>query len=262
MNFIYEYSGLISIGIAIFLAIFLYKKIRVISYGYYFKTTIIAFWNLLKEIMNFRNKIGFKQTLINFYNDLPEIDKVPFYKNVGILYFGCLTISLFNYLASNSSFNFIDFFIVDPVENLFVVVFFICAALFFKMLGLHKKDGFINTTLSNMNNKTSQKIKQNKSAPSPKRKVVQKSQPIEQTQVKIEPKLKEEKQLNPKTYTDSTERKACYNCSFWTGQRNFHGAAGNFIKYLNEEAKCSPNGGRPNVNMSPRATCNKFIKLG
>ena len=80
MNFIYEYSGLISIGIAIFLAIFLYKKIRVISYGYYFKTTIVTFWNLLKETMNFRNKIGFKQTLINFYNDLLKLIKYPFIK--------------------------------------------------------------------------------------------------------------------------------------------------------------------------------------
>ena len=81
MNFVNEYGGLISIAIAIFLAIFLYKKIRVIPYGYYLKTIITAFWNsLTKFISNFRNKIGFKQTLVNFYNDLPEINKSHFTK--------------------------------------------------------------------------------------------------------------------------------------------------------------------------------------
>ncbi len=62
--------------------------------------------------------------------------------------------------------------------------------------------------------------------------------------------------------TDSSERKYCFACALWTGQRSFKGAAGNFIDYLDAPAKCSPNGGRPNTNMSPRATCNSFTKLG
>lgn len=260
MNFVNEYGGLISIAIAIFLAIFLYKKIRVIPYGYYLKTIITAFWNLLKEILNFRNKIGFKQTLVNFYNDLPEINKSPFYKNITILYFGCLTISLLDYLTSKSVFEFIDFFIIDPIENLMVVVFFIGVALLFRMLGLHKKDGFINSALANMNNQSSQKIKRNKIVYRKKSNVIKREQPIEQPQVNVEPEQKQEQPKNPKTVTDSAERKACFNCTFWTGERNFRGA--NHITYLDEEAKCSPKGGRPHANMPPRGTCNKFLKLG
>ena len=62
--------------------------------------------------------------------------------------------------------------------------------------------------------------------------------------------------------TDSTQRSCCYNCAYWTGQRSFKGAAGNFIEYEDEMAPCSPNGGRPNANISPRATCSSFTKLG
>ena len=62
--------------------------------------------------------------------------------------------------------------------------------------------------------------------------------------------------------TDSTQRRCCYNCAFWMGQRSFKGAAGNFIEYNDTPAKCAPNGGMPNANMSPRATCGKFSRLG
>ena len=62
--------------------------------------------------------------------------------------------------------------------------------------------------------------------------------------------------------TDSTQRKYCYNCAFWTGQRSFKDVTGNLIEYNDTPAKCAPNGGMPNANMSPRATCAKFSKLG
>jgi len=51
---------------------------------------------------------------------------------------------------------------------------------------------------------------------------------------------------------DSTSRKMCAICSFWTGNRAFKSAAGNFFEYEDASAKCSPNGGRPNTMMSPR----------
>ena len=37
-------------------------------------------------------------------------------------------------------------------------------------------------------------------------------------------------------------------------------AAGNFIEYADSKAACMPNGGRPNIEMLPLATCNKFSK--
>ena len=80
----------------------------------------------------------------------------------------------------------------------------------------------------------------------------------QQTSNLTRPKRPENKNFK----TDSSQRKYCFACALWTGQRSFKGAAGNFIEYLDTPAKCSPNGGRPNTNMSPRATCNSFSKLG
>lgn len=62
----------------------------------------------------------------------------------------------------------------------------------------------------------------------------------------------------PKRKKDSTTRNACYNCRYWTGNRELLGAAGNFIEYEDVDAKCAPGGGRQHVKMSPRATCNSF----
>ena len=263
MNLLSEYGSLINFAIAIFLAIFLYKKIRAIHYAYYIKTTTVSAWNFLRASLNFRDRIGYKQILRNLYEDLPDIDRGVFFKNIAYFYLGCLVISLIDLLRLGYEFDSVDFFISDPLDYLLGITLLIAGALFFKMLGLHKKDGFINTAVGNLNNQVSKKNTARKTtsfrtksdAPKP-------SQPAKKTQAEKvpvpEPQIPRELDMR----TDSTERKACYNCAFWTGQRSFKGAAGNFIEYLNEEAKCAPNGGRPNTNMSPRATCNKFVKLG
>lgn len=263
MNFLSEYGSLINFVIAIFLAFFLYRKIKAIHYAYYIKTTIISLWNLLRASLNFRNRIGYKQILLNLYEDLPDIDKTEFFKTTAFFYLGCLVISLIDLLRLGYDFNFVDFFISDPLDYLLGITLLIGAALFFKMLGLHKKDGFINTAVGNLNNQVSKNNKARRTtsyrtkndAPKPR-------QPAKKTQAEKAPTP--ERQMPPKLdmRTDSTARKTCYNCAFWTGQRSFKGAAGNFIEYLNEDAKCSPNGGRPNAKMSPKGTCNKFVKLG
>lgn len=64
----------------------------------------------------------------------------------------------------------------------------------------------------------------------------------------------------PKMKRDSTARNCCYNCQYWTGNRQLLSAAGNFIEYEDVSAKCAPGGGRQNANMNPRATCNKFSR--
>jgi len=64
----------------------------------------------------------------------------------------------------------------------------------------------------------------------------------------------------PRTTKDSTARSACYNCRYWTGNRQLLSAAGNFIEYEDASAKCAPGGGRQHTKVSPRATCNSFEK--
>ena len=256
------YGDLISILLAIGLAVFFYKKVAAIHYVYYIKATLFAAWNLLKGIVKTRDSAGLKNILLAFVNDLPHVDKIQFIKNIAYLYIGCLSISLISFANSNYDFDFVFTFITDPLENLMVVVFFAAVGLFLKMLGIHKKDGFINTALATMNNQVSKNSGRNSSSSVRRKKPVKPNitQPKPQPRAEVSPKQPEPSE--PDMRTDSTQRKTCYNCVYWTGQRSFHGAAGNFIKYLNEEANCAPNGGRPNVKMSPRATCNKFVKLG
>lgn len=64
----------------------------------------------------------------------------------------------------------------------------------------------------------------------------------------------------PKRKKDSTSRPACYNCRYWTGNRQLLSAAGKFIEYEDVDAKCAPGGGRQHTKVSPRATCNSFEK--
>ena len=263
MNFLSEYGSLINFAIAIFLAIFLYKKIKAIHYAYYIKTTIVAVWNLLRTSLNFRNRIGYKQVMLNLYDDLPGIDKVVFFKNIVYFYLGCLAISLLDLLRLGYKFDFVDFFISDPIEYLLGITLLIAAALFFKMLGLHKKDGFINTAVGNMNNQVAKKNTARKTtsfrtksdAPKP-------SQPTKKTQAEKAPVPEQQIPQKLDMRTDSAERKTCYNCVYWTGQRSFKAGYRSHIEYLNEEARCAPNGPRLGAKMSPRATCNGFVKLG
>lgn len=262
MNFLSEYGGLISILLAIALAVFFYKKVAAIHYVYYIKATLFAVWNLLRGVLKARDTAGLKNALLAFVNDLPYVDKIQLLKNIAYLYLGCLSISLISFANSTYDFDFVFTFITDPLENLLVVVFFAAAVLFLKMLGLHKKDGFINTALATMNNQVSQNSSRNSGAKVRRKKIVKPNLTQPPPQPKVEVTQKQPQPTEPDMREDSTQRKACYNCAYWTGQRSFRGAAGNFIKYLNEEANCAPNGGRPNVKMSPRATCNKFVKLG
>ena len=156
MNFLSEYGGLISILLAIALAVLFYKKVAAIHYVYYIKANLFAVWNLLKGILKARDSAGLKNALLAFVNDLPYVDKIQLLKNIAYLYLGCLSISLVSFANSKYDFNFVFTFITDPLENLMVVVFFVAAGLFLKMLGLHKKDGFINTVLDTMNNQVLQ----------------------------------------------------------------------------------------------------------
>ena len=66
--------------------------------------------------------------------------------------------------------------------------------------------------------------------------------------------------MQPNMKQESTARAICANCAFWTGQASLKSAAGNFIEYADSKAACMPNGGRPNIEMLPLATCNKFSK--
>jgi hypothetical protein len=262
MNFLSEYGDLISILLAIVLAVFFYKKVAAIHYVYYSKETLFAIWNLVKGIVKTRDSASLKNALVAFVNDLPYVDKSSLVKNIAYLYAGCLSISLISFANSKYDFDLVFTFITDPLENLMVVVFFAAAGLFLKMLGLHKKDGFINTAIATMNNQVSQNSGRNSSARVRRKKTVKPNLTQPQPQPKADVIPGQTKPSEPDMREDSTQRKACYNCVYWSGQRSFRGAAGNFIKYLNEEANCAPNGGRPNVKMSPRATCNKFVKLG
>ena len=73
-------------------------------------------------------------------------------------------------------------------------------------------------------------------------------------------KIKEETIMKPNMKQESTARAICANCAFWTGQASLKSAAGNFIEYVDSKGACMPNGGRPNIEMLPLATCNKFSK--
>jgi hypothetical protein len=83
-----------------------------------------------------------------------------------------------------------------------------------------------------------------------------------ETTVPAQSKAKETvvKKSGPKTKKESTARPACYNCRYWTGNRQLLSAAGNFIEYEDVDAKCAPGGGRQHTKVSPRATCNSFEK--
>lgn len=80
------------------------------------------------------------------------------------------------------------------------------------------------------------------------------------TENRIETKTPKREAQGPKMKRDSTARNCCYNCQYWTGNRQLLSAAGNFIEYEDVSAKCAPGGGRQNANMNPRATCNKFSR--
>ena len=209
--------------------------------------------------------------MLNLYDDLPGIDKVVFFKNIVYFYLGCLAISLLDLLRLGYKFDFVDFFISDPIEYLLGITLLIAAALFFKMLGLHKKDGFINTAVGTMNNQvakkntarktTSFRTKSDAPKPSqPTKKTQAEKAPVPEQQIPQKPEQQIPQKLDMRT--DSAERKTCYNCVYWTGQRSFKAGYRSHIEYLNEEARCAPNGPRLGAKMSPRATCNGFVKLG
>ena len=73
MNFLSEYGDLISILLAIVLAVFFYKKVAAIHYVYYSKETLFAIWNLVKGIVKTRDIASLKNALEAFVNDLPYV---------------------------------------------------------------------------------------------------------------------------------------------------------------------------------------------
>ena len=67
------------------------------------------------------------------------------------------------------------------------VVFFVAAGLFLKMLGLHKKDGFINTVLDTKNNQVLQNSGHNSGTKVRRKKIVKPNltQPPPQPKVEV-----------------------------------------------------------------------------
>ena len=101
-----------------------------------------------------------------------------------------------------------------------------------------------------------------KSASKPLFKKKSKSEPlsaqIEGNNIKQESKAKTTPNQNTvKKKKDSTKRSHCYNCRYWTGNRQLLGG-GNFIEYEDIASKCAPGGGRQHVKVEPRATCRSF----
>ena len=153
----------------------------------------------------------------------------------------------------------------------FVVVrFFISAGIFSSMVkGFKRGQNLANYQIGGdfLNNESRNRIKKPLFAGAPpppentkplfKRKEKNKSDTVKDENISQE----EQPMTNssPKKITDSTKRKACYNCRYWTGNRQPKGAAGEFIEYENISAQCAPGGGRQHTKVDPKATCNSFL---
>ncbi len=267
MSFFQDYSAFINILLAIALSIFLFKKLKSIAYINFTREIIMATANLLREGLKIRNRISNKEKFKNFYHDLPSLNIKVFGINFLILYSGCCTISLADILAGKSKFNFKEFFIDDPVTYIFLFFFLIVFYFFLKFLidianSVKSSRGQGEGFFDRLNTKVNSNLKVGKE-PSSYRTPKKEASTIDNSSSYSEPKqekVKEETIMQPKMKEDSTKRPVCANCVFWSGQVSLRSAAGNFIVYADTKAACMPNGGQPNIEKLPLATCNKFTK--
>ena len=262
-----DYSAFINIFLAIALAIFLFKKLKSIAYINFTREIIIATANLLREGLKIKNRISNKEKFKNFYYDLPSLDIKVFGINFLVLYTGCCTISLVDILAGKSKFNFKEFFIDDPINYIFLFFFLIVFYFFLKFLidianSVKSSRGQGEGFFDRLNTKVNSNLKVGK-APSSYRTPKKEASTIDNSPSYSEPKqekVKEETIMQPKMRDLDTKRQVCANCVFWSGQVSPLSAAATIIQYEDSEAACMPNGGQPNIKMSPLQTCNKFTK--
>jgi len=153
----------------------------------------------------------------------------------------------------------------------FVVVrFFISAGIFSSMVkGFKKGQDLANYQIGGdfLNSETRNRTKKplfGGAAPPPEntKPLFKRKEKVKSETVKDEDSSQKEQPMtnsSPKKITDSTKRKNCYNCRYWTGSRQLKGAAGQFIEYENIPAKCAPGGGRQHTKVDPKARCNSFL---
>lgn len=257
MVFLNEYGGFINFGILIGLAVFLFNKMKSIDYSYFITTFLKALWGLVLEIIRLKNRISHRDKLKNFFFSLPEIDKVPFARNILIFYVGCLVLGTLEIIRFKHKFNLIDFFIGRPSSYFFGTIALIAFYFIMKLVVIpilrksnakfkadyDRKWGGGNSRGTGFSPKSSI-FSTKKREPS----VVTESvtQPVREKPVKQEANINK----GPDMRNESTERKWCAMCSFWTGAREFIDAGRKTFKYEEGSAKCS--GARRGVNMNAR----------
>ena len=257
MVFLNEYGGFISFGILLGLAIFLFKKMKSIDYSYFISTFFKALWGLVLEIIRLKNRISHRDKLKNFFFSLPEVDKAPFARNILIFYFGCLVLGTLELIRFKLKFSFIDFFIGRPSIYFFGTIALIAFYFIMKVVVIPILQNINGKAKANYDSKwgggnsrgtgyspKSSIFSTKKRKPS----VVTESvtQPVREKPVKQEAKINK----GPDMRSDSTERKMCAMCTFWTGNREFIDAGRKTFKYEEGAAKCS--GARRGVNMNAR----------
>ena len=263
MGFLNEYGTFINLTILICLAVFLFRKIKAIDYNYYISTFIGSFWSFLLQTIKFKNGISFKQKIKDFFLNLPHINKKILGKNLLIYYVGCIIVGLIELLTDKMKFSFYEFFIESPIAYFFITIFLIFIYFIMKFIIA------VSKSAKNYQERTGQKSFFEMVNEKSKYGRKQPSTPFRKssTQVREKTVYNETKdsqsfskqnvsnkniEKEPNMKSESTQRKMCAMCSFWTGNRSFKSAAGNFFEYEDASAKCSPNGGRPNTMMSPR----------
>jgi hypothetical protein len=250
MAFLNEYGGFINFGILIGLAIFLFNKMKSIDYSYFIATFFKALWELVLEIIRLKNRISHRDKLKNFFSSLPEIDKVPFARNILIFYVGCLVLGTLEIIRFKHKFGFIDFFVGRPSSYFFGTIALIAFYFIMKVVVIPILKG-INEKAKNADYSGFEKNfgGGRSSARSFTSKKPNTPTPINKTSNTV----KKETNVNkgPDMRNDSTERKMCAMCSFWTGNREFLDAGRKTFKYEEGSAKCS--GARRGVNMNARA---------
>ena len=263
MNILNEYGQFINLAILIGLAVFLFRKIKAIDYNYYLSTFIGSFWAFLLQTIKFKNGIPFKQKAKEFFLNLPHINKKILGKNLLIYYVGCIIVGLIDLLTDKMKFSFYEFFIESPIAYFFITIFLIFIYFIMKFIiavsksakNYQERTG--QKSFFEMVNEKSKYGRKQPSAPFRKSSTSVKEKSVynqtKETQSYSKQNVSNKNiEKEPNMKSDSTQRKMCAMCTFWTGQRAFKGAGGNFFEYEDVSAKCSPNGGRPNTMMSPR----------
>ena len=257
MNILNEYGQFINLVILIGLAVFLFRKIKAIDYNYYLSTFIGSFWAFLLQTIKFKNGIPFKQKAKEFFLNLPHINKKILGKNLLIYYVGCIIVGLIDLSTDKMKFSFYEFFIGSPIVYFFITIFFIFIYFIMTVVVIpilrksnvkfkadyDRKWGGGNSRGMGYSPKSSSvSTKQRK----PFVVTESESQSISEKPVKQEAKINK----GPDMRNDSTQRKMCAMCTFWTGNREFIDAGRKTFKYEEGSAKCS--GARRGVNMNAR----------